>query len=237
MNGPPTRPDAAGVRTTEFKAVAFDAFAIFDPRPITTLAETQFPGNGAALVNAWRIRQFEYTWLRVLAGRYSDFMHITNDALVFAAKAMKLDLPDDKRERLLGAFFELTPWPDVAPALKTLNDAKVRLALLSNFTPGMLDGCIKASRLEGLFDHVLSTDDGRTYKPDPRAYQLGVDALKLRRKEIVFAPFAGWDAAGAKSFGYPTFWVNRLGLPPEELGVLPDVNEADLSGLPAYIGS
>lgn len=31
-----------------------------------------------------------------------------------------------------------------------------------------------------------------------------------------------WDAAGAKSFGYPTFWVNRLNQPTEELGVVPD---------------
>ena len=31
----------------------------------------------------------------------------------------------------------------------------------------------------------------------------------------------GWDAAGAKWFGYTTFWVNRLNLPVEELGLPP----------------
>ena len=73
------------------------------------LAETLFPGGGAALVSAWRIRQFEDTWLRTVAGRYSDFMRVTDDALIFAAKAMKLDLPGDKRERLLGAFPQARP--------------------------------------------------------------------------------------------------------------------------------
>ena len=52
-----------------FKAMAFDAFPVFDPRPIAALAETAFPGRGAEVINLWRIRQFEYTWLRTVAGR------------------------------------------------------------------------------------------------------------------------------------------------------------------------
>jgi 2-haloacid dehalogenase len=48
--------------------------------------------------------------------------------------------------------------------------------------------------------------------------------------------FAGWDAVGAKSFGYPTFWVNRLGLPPEELGVQPDAIGANLTDLLTFVG-
>ena len=34
--------------------------------------------------------------------------------------------------------------------------------------------------------------------------------------------FAGWDVAGARWFGYPPVWVNRLELPVEELAVAPD---------------
>jgi len=34
------------------------------------------------------------------------------------------------------------------------------------------------------------------------AYQLGTHALKLAPQEILFVAFAGWDAAGAKLFGY-----------------------------------
>lgn len=43
------------------KAVAFDAFTIFDARPITALAEEFFPGQGTELSNLWRTRQFERT--------------------------------------------------------------------------------------------------------------------------------------------------------------------------------
>jgi 2-haloacid dehalogenase len=156
---------------------------------------------------------------------------VTEDALTFAANMLKLDLSQEKRQYLMGAYLELKAWPDVLPALRSLKDVGLRLVFLSNFTPRMLEASIKSAGLEGMFEHTLSTDQVKTYKPDPRAYQLGLDALRLTREEIVFVPFAGWDAAGAKWFGYPTFWVNRLRLPVEELGVAPDASGENLADL------
>jgi 2-haloacid dehalogenase len=37
-------------------------------------------------------------------------------------------------------------------------------------TPAMLQAGIRNSQLDGVFDHVLSTDAVKAYKPDPRAY-------------------------------------------------------------------
>ena len=72
------------------------------------------------------------------------------------------------------------------------------------------DRAVKNSGLENIFEPHLSTDRVSAYKPDPRAYQMGVDAFGLSRQEIAFVAFGGWDAAGARSYGYPTFWVNRM---------------------------
>jgi 2-haloacid dehalogenase len=215
----------------KIKAIAFDAFPIFDPRPIFALAEQLFPGKGAELSNLWRTRQFEYQWLRALSGHYADFWQTTEDALVFSAKMLKLDLIPGKRAQLIEAYLKLNAWPDVLPALQSLMAAGIRLALLSNATPKILDAGIKNSGLENIFEHVLSTDTIKTYKPDPRAYQMGIDAFKLKREEITFTAFAGWDVAGAKWFGYPTFWVNRMNLPVEELSVAPDAVGGNLNDL------
>ncbi len=206
----------------KYRAVAFDGFPIFDPRPIFALAEVLFPGKGAELGNTWRTRQFEYTWLRTLEQRYVDFRRVTEDALVFATKSLKLELTSEARERLMGAYFKLKAWPDVLPALTTLQNAGIRLGFLTNLTTEMLNANITSAGLDGYFEKLLSTDQVREFKPAPRAYQMGVDAFKLPKEEIVFCAFGGWDAAGAKSFGYPTFWVNRLGTPVEELGDPPD---------------
>ena len=222
-------------RPTKIKAIAFDGFPIFDPRPIAKLAEELYPGQGADLSNEWRTRQFEYTWLRTLSRTYVDFWQVTQEALTFSANKMKLDLTPQKTARLMNAYLKLKTWPDVIPALKTMKDMGLRLAFLSNLTPKMLHAGIENSGLNGTFEHILSTDQVQAFKPDPRAYQMGVDALNLKRDEILFAAFADWDAAGAKAFGYPTFWVNRLNAPPEELGVHPDASGANLNSLVDFL--
>jgi 2-haloacid dehalogenase len=101
----------------------------------------------------------------------------------------------------------------------------------------MLDAGIKNSGLENLFEHVLTTDEVKQFKPAPRAYQMAADAFDLERSSIAFAAFAGWDAAGAKWFGFPTVWINRLNSPAEELPATPDVTCPDLSGLVAFATS
>jgi len=224
-----------GAVRAPFRAVLFDAFPVFDPRSVAAVVDADFPGRGAELTALWRTRQFEYTWLRVAAQDYADFWQCTDDALRFAAASLHLKLTAAQHERLMNAYLTLQPWPDAPPALRTLRQAGVRLGFLSNFTSAMLDAALQHTGLGDLFEHVLSTDRARTFKPDPRAYQLGVDALGLPRDQIVFAAFAGWDAAGAKHFGYPTFWVNRMQAPPEELGVRPDASGSSLAELVAFV--
>jgi 2-haloacid dehalogenase len=226
---------AADGANTKIKAVAFDGFPIIDPRPVFARAEEIFPGKGLRLGEAWRTRQFEYTWLRTLGGHYADFWQVTEESLVFAAKALGIDPSAGQRDQLMQAYLGLKAWPDVSPALKQLKAAGIRMAFLSNLTETMLDAAVKNSGLEGFFEPHLSTDRVKAFKPDPRAYQMGLDAFKLKKEEIAFAAFAGWDAAGAKWFGYPTFWVNRLNVPVEELGVIPDGIGSGLDDLVKFV--
>jgi len=46
--------------------------------------------------------------------------------------------------------------------------------------------------------------------------------LKFKKEEILFVAFAGWDTSGAKWFGYPTFWINRLNYQGKELDAIPE---------------
>jgi 2-haloacid dehalogenase len=221
--------------TRPIKAVAFDGFVITDPRPVFAKVEELFPDKARALNEAWRTRIFEYTWLRTVGGHYADFWQVIQDSLLVAARASKIELTVDQREALMQTWLALKAWPDVAPALTELKAAGIRMAFLANPTEKMLDTVVKNSGLEGFFEPHLSTDRVRAFKPDPRAYQMGPDAFKLRKDEIAFAAFAGWDAAGAKWFGYPTFWVNRLNTPSEELDATPDGIGSGMSDLVTFV--
>jgi len=218
-----------------FKAIAFDYFVLFNPDSVVTAVERIFPGKGRDLTNLWRTRQFEYSWLRSITNRYVDFFTVTEDALVYAVNAIGLDLTTDNKRRLLDAYLHLEPWPDTRDTLRTLRASGVRVITIANFSPKMLAANADNAGLTPYFDALVSTDANHSYKPETRAYALGVDRLHLAREDILFAAFGGWDAAGAKTFGYPTIWVNRFNQPAEELGIHPDRTASDLQGLLEFV--
>lgn len=226
---------AQGQSVLRFKAVAFDYFVIFDANSVIPEVEKAFPGKGVEFTKIWRAKQFEYCFLRSITGRYADFFAVTEDALVYAAEAMRLELTPEVRQRLLNSYLTLSPWPDAAAGLRKLKAAGVRVITIANFSGRMLRANADHAGITDLFDALLSTEVNGTYKPDPRAYALGMERLKLKKDEIVFAAFGAWDAYGAKSFGYPTFWVNRFNVPAEELGPKADGTSNDFQGLLDFV--
>jgi 2-haloacid dehalogenase len=229
---------AANAQTRRpIRAVLFDAFPLFDPRPVLAVAERVDPEKGAMLVQAWRTRQFEYQWLRALGDRYVDFWQATEDSLAFAARQVGLTLTTERQRQLMAPYADLAVWPDVAETLPMIERLGVRLGILSNLTSSMLESGLAKAKLRSLFSHVLSTDGIRSYKPARPAYQLGVNALGLERSEILFVAFAGWDVAGAVWFGYPTYWLNRLGTVAEELDAAPLGTGTNLQSLFAFLAA
>ncbi len=205
------------------QAIAFDAYGtLFDVYSVGTLAEQHFPGKGEALTALWRLKQIEYTQLRTLGERYEPFWEITQDALVFAANKLGLSMPEAVRAQLLNQYACLSPFPENAGALKALKAMDMPTVVLSNGTPQMLQVAVKSAGLAESFDHLLSVDTVRRYKPHPAAYGLGTAVLGHPAREILFVSSNGWDVAGAAWFGYTTFWINRGGQPQEELDVSPD---------------
>ena len=230
-----TLPTFTAHAAPRFKAVAFDYFVLFNAASVIPKVEKEFPGKGAEFTLAWRARQFDYGFLRSITGRQEDFFKVTEDALVYTAEVMHLPLPPDVRTRLLDAYLTLEPWPDTVAALKKLKAAGVRIITIANFSPLMLRANAERAGMVDLFDELLSTEANHSYKPEPRAYQLGIDHLGMKKDEIVFAAFGGWDAFGAKSFGYPTYWVNRFNLPLEKLDLPPDATSNDMAGLLRFV--
>jgi 2-haloacid dehalogenase len=230
-----SRTAADGAPRTRFAAIAFDYFVLFNPDSVVAAVDRVFPGKGRAFTDIWRTRQFEYAWLRSMAGRYVDFSKLTEDALVYASYSLKLELTASQKRELMDAYLHLTPWADTRDGLHQLRKSNIRVITIANFSPSMLRANAEQAGLTPLFEALISTDSNHTYKPDPRAYQLGMDHLRLEKQDIVFAAFGGWDAAGAKSFGYPTVWVNRFNQPAEELGFRPDRTVTDMKGLLDFV--
>ena len=198
------------------RAVAFDLFTLFDPRGVDARV-AEVLGAGAPLAATWKTRLFEYCWIRAAAGKYVSFDQLVRDSLDYAAATHGLALDQPQRARLASVFSELSLWSDTAETLSALRARGLRLAPLANYAPAMIERLLGRAGIREMFEDLISTDRARTYKPDPRAYALAESAFGLSREEIAFAAFGGWDAAGAKWHGYPTFWVNRLRAAPDVL--------------------
>ncbi len=221
--------------TPRYKAVAFDFFVIFNPNSVVAEVEEVFPGKGSDFTRAWRAKLFEYCFLRSITGEHEDFFKLADDALHYTLDAQKLTATDEQKRQLLNAYVTLAPWPDAAEGLRKLKASGVRIITLANFSTAMLRANVEKAGIADLFDELLSTDVNETFKPDPKAYALGMERLGLRKDEIVFAAFGGWDVYGAKTFGYPTYWVNRFDLPAEKLGTAADASSRDFQGLLDFV--
>ena len=201
----------------------FDAYGtLFDVHSVIALCEQLWPGKGTALSQLWRSKQLEYTWQRSLMRRYEDFARVTEAALRYACTALGLQIDEERRGRLMDAYRTLATFPEVASALAELRAMKLRLAILSNGSPAMLRPLVANAGLRGLIGTVISVDQRKIYKPAPAVYRLAVQRLSVTKAAIGFVSSNCWDACGAKSFGFRTFWIDRGSAPVDELGAAPD---------------
>lgn len=202
------------------RAVLFDVFGtLLDVHSVSARAEQLFPGHGARLSQLWREKQIEYTRLRTLSSHYVPFTKLTEDALLYAGDVLGLVIDRAACGLLMHEYTQLSPFPDVAPALERLREADVTLGVLSNGDPGLLEDALHGAQIGEYFDLVLSADAVHAYKTAPAVYELGPRNLNHPADEILFVSSNGWDAVGAHWFGYVSYWVNRQRAPAERLGV------------------
>ena len=226
-------------RAGGIEAFAFDAYGtLFDVFSVTALCEELFPGNGDALAQRWRVKQLQYSLLRSLMGRHRDFWLVTGDALVHAARSLGLELTDARSERLMDAYLSLAAFPDVRPGLEALKDRGLRLAILSNGEPRMLESAARSAGIDHLLDDIISVEDVKIFKVSPRVYNLGLERLGVDRSALGFVSSNSWDIAGATSAGLTTFWIQRAGAePPEELDFDAHHVVSALTDLPSLVGA
>lgn len=216
--------------------IVFDAYGtLFDVYAVEALLELHFPTKGKAIATRWRDKQISYSQLRTLSGHYTDFWHLTADALDYACAFEHAPLDADTRAALLELYERLPPHPDVPAALQTLAARGLPLGILSNGNATMLAKIVEAAGLTSLFAHILSVETVRKFKTAPEAYQLAPEAFGHPAADLLFVSSNGWDAAGAAWFGYRCFWLNRAGAPPERLDTPPIAIGHSMNDLLAYL--
>ena len=214
----------------------FDAYGtLFDFNSAVARHRAAIGPKADQLSEMWRTKQIQYTWLRNSMGAYAPFWQVTGEALDHCLAATGIADPA-VREKLLGAYLALDPFPEVPAMLDRLRAAGKRLVILSNGNPEMLDPMVAASGLADRFEAVLSVDSCKVFKVDPRAYELVEARCRVKPGRVCFLSSNCWDAHGAARFGFNVLWVNRAGAPDDNLPGTLSGQLKDLSRLPELLG-
>jgi 2-haloacid dehalogenase len=214
----------------------FDAYGtLYDFNSAVARHRAAIGPKADALSDMWRNKQVQYTWLRNSMGAYAPFWQVTGEALDNCLATHGITDPL-VRQKLLDAYLALDPFAEVPAALDRLKRAGLRLAILSNGNPEMLNPMVETSGLADRFEAVLSVHEASVFKVDPRAYRLVEKRLGMKPDKVCFLSSNCWDAHGAAHFGFSTVWVNRTGTPEDNLPGKLVTQIKDLSHLPALLG-
>ena len=136
----------------------------------------------------------------------------------------------------MDAYLTLAAFPDVMPGLQQLKAQGLRLAILSNGEPKMLQSAARHAGIGGILDAIISVDEIKVFKPSPRVYALASSHLNAAPDEIGFVSSNNWDVNGAGSAGLTAFWIQRAAAePPEELDYPAARVVHAISDLPALV--
>ena len=212
------------------KAIIFDAYGtLFDVNSAAEKCKDRIGDKWEGFANYWRTTQLEYTWLRSLMKRHKDFWQVTEDSLDKSMKAYEID--SSMRNELLDLYKVLSTFPEVKEVLNKLKEKNYKLAILSNGTPSLLNELVKSNNLDSIFDDIFSIEEVKTYKPDPKVYNIPIKKYQIQKNEVAYLSANTWDVSAGGNYGFNPVWINRNNSIFDNLDYVPKYQVKHLGGL------
>ncbi|PYM62418.1 MAG: haloacid dehalogenase type II [Candidatus Rokuibacteriota bacterium] len=118
-----------------------------------------------------------------------------------------IPVDDAQAAAFAGSVGEWPPFPDSTPALRRLQ-GRFTLAVITNCDDDLF--ARSEARLQVKFDHVITAEQARSYKPDQRNFQLAHERVGVPPGRILHVAQSLYhDHVPAKRLGMTTVWINR----------------------------
>lgn len=203
------------------------------------LAEKGYTVNPASrVVTWWRRTHFESSMIDALLNReHTSYREIGQQAVAYTLERAGVAHTSDEVGALVSQIERLRPFGDVVAGLETLKDHGLRLVILSNGDPDMLDRGVAYSGTAHLFDRVISVAEAGSFKPHEATYRVATELLDVRPDEVCFVANHAFDCVGAKAAGMRTAFVDRRGRPFGNDRYPPDATVVDFAELATVLGA
>ena len=180
----------------------------------------------------WRDKQIEYTFRRGLMRAYENFGVCTRQSLLFAARALEVNLSEEDQENLIEEYQNLRPFPDVVPGIEALRKEGRVLAAFSNGVEATTRTLLSRAGVLPHLDGVVSVDDLKTFKPNPEVYRYLARSLERTPYDTWLVSSNPFDVIGAKNAGLKAVWLKRNpDVQFDPWGFEPDLVAPDLEAL------
>jgi len=190
--------------------LAFDVYGtLIDTHGVVSELRAPVGDQADAFSQTWRDKQLEYSFRRGLMRNYENFAVCTRQALDFTLAYYRADLSAEQKQTLLDRYRTLPAFADVSDGLSRLKAAGFRLYAFSNGSAEAVETLLATAGIRDLFLGVVSTDDVKSFKPNPDVYRhflRQADAADGSAWLISSNPF---DVIGAISAGLRAVWLQR----------------------------
>lgn len=173
-----------------------------------------------------RIEQYQDTILQL---GHSGYLATCERALRYTLRLNRLDDGDAEVAEIMGFWQDLSPFPEVLPALERLGE-RYDLVALSNGNAHFLEH-LATNRIGWNFAAVISVGEVGAFKPHPAVYRHAATSLGLEPAQCLMVSANSFDVLGARACGYRAAFVNRGNLPYEDSPLQPDLTVPDFTAL------
>ena len=192
------------------KTLAFDVYGtLIDTQGVVELLRSMIGDQAVNFSQSWRDKQLEYSFRRGLMGVYDSFAVCTRQALDFTDASLGTRLSDQDRDKLMARYLELPVFDDVKESLQQLQSLGHQLVAFSNGTAEAVDTLLVNADIRDCFVDIVSVDELKTFKPDPRIYQHLVTRCESSADQTWLISSNPFDVIGAITAGLSAAWVKR----------------------------
>ena len=146
-------------------------------------------------------------------------------------RMQRFKIDSSMRNELLNLYKVLSTFPEVKEVLNKLKKKNYKLAILSNGTPSLLKELVKSNNLDNIFDDIFSIEEVKTYKPDPKVYNIPIKKYQIQKSEVAYLSANTWDVSAGGNYGFNPVWVNRNNSIFDNLDYVPKYQIENLSKL------
>jgi len=221
---------------TQFQVLSFDCYGtLIDwETGIFSALGSILAAHGKSIADAELLKVYSELESEAEQGEFCSYREVLGSVVRGFGERLGFKPTEAQVRSLPDSLASWLPFPDTVAALQKLK-ARYQLAVISNVDDDLF--AATARRLEVAFDHVITAQQARAYKPSLLIFNLAQQRIGVAPARWLHAAQSVYhDVVPGKSLGLSTAWVNRPSIRPgsgaaKQASAEPDIEVKSLQEL------